>query len=199
MSMMSRAELIGIGAGAAGLALVCVLAVQGGVDPTWPFALWLGALCLAIAVEDVRQLRVADSASTLLFAGGCAWQVSQAHGEVFETLMLALLACAICGGALFIVRALHARITGRIGLGLGDVKFCGAAAAWTGLSGFPFMLLLASLTALVVVGLLSVSRFGWGRQRRLPFASFLAPALFMVWLASVPFTVAFPGGVFLHR
>jgi leader peptidase (prepilin peptidase) / N-methyltransferase len=199
MSMMSRAELIGIGAGAASLALVCVLAVQGGVDPTWPFALWLGALCLAIAVEDVRHLRVADSANALLFAGGCAWQVLQSHGEVLETLMLALLACAICGGALFIVRALHARITGRIGLGLGDVKFCGAAAAWTGLSGFPFMLLLASLTALIVVGLLSVSRFGWGRQRRLPFAAFLAPALLMVWLASASSAGSISDGVFLHR
>jgi leader peptidase (prepilin peptidase) / N-methyltransferase len=199
MSMMSRAELIGIGAGAAGLALVCVLAVQGGVDPTWPFALWLGALCLAIAVEDVRHLRVADSANALLFAGGCAWQVLQSHGEVLETLMLVLLACAICGGALFAVRALHARITGRIGLGMGDVKFCGAAAAWTGLSGFPFMLLLASITALAVVGLMSVSRFGWGRQRRLPFAAFLAPALFMVWLASASSAGSFPDGVFLSH
>jgi leader peptidase (prepilin peptidase) / N-methyltransferase len=199
MSMMSRAELIGIGAGAAGLTVAIALTSQGDFDPTWPFALWLGALCLAIAVEDVRHLRVADSANALLFAGGCAWQVSQAHGEVFETLMLALLACVICGGALLAVRALHARITGRIGLGLGDVKFCSAAAAWTGLSGFPFMLLLASLTALIVFGLISVTRSGWGRQRRLPFAAFLAPALFMVWLGSASSAGSFLDGVFLSR
>lgn len=198
MSKVSRRELFGICAGAFGLVIAVALAEKGGIDPTWPFGLWLGALCLAIAVEDVRHLRVADSANILLFVGGCAWQILQSQGAAYEALVLALLASLVCGGALLALRALHARISGRIGLGLGDVKFCAAAATWTGLAGFPLMLLLASLTALIVVGLMSVSRFGWNMQRRLPFAAFLAPALLMLWLAVSPLASSLVDGLLQH-
>ncbi len=85
----------------------------------------------------------------------------------------AALAYALAWG----LRALHARLRGRIGLGLGDVKFLAAATAWTGLAALPLVILVASLTALLALGLASLTGRRIGAATRLPFGPFLVLGL----------------------
>ena len=147
----------------------------------------LGALTVFIVFEDVERYRVADAANLTLFLTGTLWSAIQAvsgGSTVAAALGGAVLAAAVCGGALYLLRVTHAALSGREGIGLGDVKFCAAAGTWVGIMQFPFVLLAASLAALVFVGLCSLLGSGWSRDRRLPFAAFLAPALLVVWLAS---------------
>lgn len=125
-------------------------------------------LTLPIAWIDWRRRIIPNGLNLALLAAGlglAAWQdpdfVWLRVGEV-----------AVAFGLFWGVRALHARLRGRIGLGLGDVKFLAAATAWTGLAGLPFILLVASLSALLVVVLARLDA-----RTRLPFGPFLALGL----------------------
>lgn len=78
----------------------------------------------------------------------------------------------------------HRRFRGWDGLGLGDVNLAIAADACSGTQGALNVILLASLAALAVITLQSSTT---GRlvksDTRLPFASILAPAIWLVWFA----------------
>lgn len=141
----------------------------------------LGAITAAIAWEDWRALRVPDVLNLILLAAGIAVAVD-AEGPSRALAFRILLDAAICGGALWLVRIGYRRLAGRHGLGLGDVKFAAAAAPWIGWGLFPTLVLIASLAALAFVGAATLSG-GWRRGRRIAFATFLAAALAIVWLA----------------
>ncbi len=72
---------------------------------------------------------------------------------------------------------------GHDGLGLGDVKLAAAGGAWIGWTMLPVVIEIAALSALVVF--LIAPRLA-GRpahwNARLPFGSFLAPAIWATWL-----------------
>ena len=94
---------------------------------------------------------------------------------------------ALVGGGVFL--AMHYAYKwyrGIDGLGIGDVKLMTAAGAWTGIDGMTPIVLLASIGALAGV---AVSRLLFSRttdtpvlRTRIPFGSFLAPAILGVWL-----------------
>lgn len=87
---------------------------------------------------------------------------------------------ALVGGGAFLLLALGMeRLTGRPGLGMGDVKLLAALGLWTGVSGLPLVVLLASWAALPWA--LWVMLRG-ERERRLPFGPFLCLAGWMVTL-----------------
>lgn len=127
-------------------------------------------LTLPIAWIDLRRRIIPDGLNLALACAGlglAAWQDPEAVSVLLR------------GGEAFVayglfrgVRALHARLRGRIGLGLGDVKFLAAATAWTGLAGLPVLILVASLSALAVVVLRRLDA-----ATRLPFGPFLALGL----------------------
>ncbi|WP_342167178.1 A24 family peptidase [Methylobacterium sp. SD21] len=125
-------------------------------------------LTLPIAWIDWRRRIIPNGLNLALLAAGlglAAWQDP-------EFVWLRVGEVAVAFGLFWGVRALHARLRGRIGLGLGDVKFLAAATAWTGLTGLPFVLLVASLSALLVVVLARLDA-----RTRLPFGPFLALGL----------------------
>jgi leader peptidase (prepilin peptidase)/N-methyltransferase len=97
---------------------------------------------------------------------------------------------AVRGTALALVflglRAAYARLRGREGMGLGDVKLAGAGGMWLSLPAIPIAIEIAALSALAAA-LLAWLR---GRRRlhaatRLPFGLFLAPAIWLAWLVEV--------------
>lgn len=75
------------------------------------------------------------------------------------------------------LRAGYARLRGRTGLGLGDVKFVAAAMPWIGLAHLPLMILIASLSALLAVAALHLSGRRIGAGTQLPFGPFLVLGL----------------------
>lgn len=77
------------------------------------------------------------------------------------------------GGFLFLVAVIFERVTGKEGMGFGDVKLLAMLGAWMGWRSLPFVILLASLTGVIIGGgalLLS----GRGYRVRIPFGPFLS-------------------------
>lgn len=138
-------------------------------------------LTLAAAAIDLRHRIIPDRLNLALLGVGLA--VTAWEDPDLPALVGRLGEVALVFGLFWTLRALHARLRGRIGLGLGDVKFIAAATAWTGLLGVPLLILTASLAALVGV---LVAILGGGRvdrAARLPFGPFLALGLHMALAA----------------
>jgi leader peptidase (prepilin peptidase)/N-methyltransferase len=86
------------------------------------------------------------------------------------------------GGALLVgVAALFRRLRGIEGLGMGDQKFGFAAGLWIGWEQVPLMLLVATATALLFVGLRTALRSAQATAR-LPFGPFLGAGVLASWL-----------------
>ncbi|MGJ4930482.1 prepilin peptidase [Bradyrhizobium sp. HKCCYLS2038] len=135
--------------------------------------------CAGLIWTDMRHGLLPDWMNALVAASGFVqetvtadWQASLWDGA----------AAVAVGAALLLLRRLYVMIRGQQGLGLGDVKFLMAATLWTGLSGLPILLLIATLSALTaVLGLYVTGRTLTG-QTALPFGPFLVIGLLAVLL-----------------
>jgi leader peptidase (prepilin peptidase) / N-methyltransferase len=144
----------------------------------------LAALMLAIAVTDSRryiipnELTAAAFALALLRAGTVG-----PEADWYAVMWAALRALAIALPFLTLMWA-YRRWRGRDGLGLGDVKLAAVAGAWLGLTT---VFAVVELAALAALGAYAAS--GYLRKRPLkktaflPFGLFLAPAIWIGWLA----------------
>jgi leader peptidase (prepilin peptidase)/N-methyltransferase len=150
-----------------------------------PGSLTLAALplpiTLAVSVIDGRRRIIPDPLNLLLLASGLAVATLRAPDPAALAACLAQAAMAF--GLLWALRALYTRLRGRTGLGLGDVKFVCAATAWIGLTGLPFLILIASTTALAALALAALAGRQITREFRLPFGPFLAVGLHAALLA----------------
>ncbi len=146
--------------------------------------LYLGVLCGHIAWRDWHLFRIDDRANLLLMAGGIvqALTLRMAAGSgPGAALLWTFGEIAVCGASFLVLRLVFRYMTGRHGLGLGDVKFAAAAGAWTGIVAFPWMVMCASLLALIYVAARALGEGRWMGGRRIPFGAFLAPSLFATW------------------
>ena len=140
-------------------------------------AFWavLFAGLIALAVVDMRTLRLPDRLTWPLVALGVGWEFASGDG------VSGLIGAAL-GYAVFVAVELgYRRLRGRHGLGRGDAKLAAAAGAWCGWEGLPFVVMVASASALLAVLVLRerLERAGG----RIPFGPFLAFAVAMVWTA----------------
>ena len=144
-------------------------------------------ITVAVAVIDGRRRIIPNRLNLALLGLGLAVAAGRAPDAVPMAIPMALAqALATAGlafGALWAVRAAHGRLRGRVGLGLGDVKFVAAAAPWTGLSGLPWMILAASVLALAVLAVAALAGRHVDGATRLPFGPFLVVGLHAELLA----------------
>lgn len=77
------------------------------------------------------------------------------------------------GGSLFLVAFIYERITGREGMGGGDIKLLAMIGAWMGWWPLPLIVLIASLTG-AVIGAAFILFAGKGYRFRIPFGPFLS-------------------------
>ena len=168
------------------LTLLAVVAVSlaAAPGPDGLLGAFLGALMLAIAASDFQrylipnELTAAAAALALLRAGTLG---SEAGWEAVLWAAASALAVALPLAALM---AGYRWWRGRDGLGLGDIKLAATAGAWLGLVTLFAVVELATLSALGAYFLtgairkrpLKVTAF-------LPFGLFLAPAIWLGWLA----------------
>ena len=161
--------------------LVSLLAAPGAEGLNGAF---LAALMLAIMVSDAEryiipnELTAAAIALALLRAAtigpdagwiGIAWSFARAASVALPLLGL---------------MAGYRRWRGRDGLGLGDVKLAAVAGAWLGWSMIFAVLELAALAALGVYLLVAIlRRKSLKGTAFLPFGAFLAPCIWLGWLA----------------
>jgi leader peptidase (prepilin peptidase)/N-methyltransferase len=138
-----------------------------------PLAL-LCVLCVAVAWIDIRYGIIPDWLNLSIAAFGLlkifliedVWATVGALGEG-----------VIIGAVFWLLRRLYFKFRGIQGLGLGDVKFLGAAGIWVGVAGIPMLLLVATITALACVGAVQLSGRALTAQTSMSFGPFLAIGL----------------------
>ncbi len=148
------------------------------VGQSWHFLidLGLGVILLALSYIDLRTGLLPDILTLPLLVLGLAY-----HGVLQTNLLLAVLGAAV-GYALIAGLGLYWRRIRKVeGIGLGDAKLLAAGGAWVGISGLPFLLVIASGSALV--GLLFLSRVARLAEERaaIAFGPYLALGTWVVW------------------
>ncbi len=168
----------------AALLLGCAASLFAAQGTAGIFGALLFALILSVAIVDWRDLIIPDWMNSAIFGLGLAQAAALADGgERWSTVADALARSVAFGGALLLVRSIYGRVRGREGLGLGDVKLAAAGGAWIGWTMLPVVVEIAALSALAIF--LVAPRLTGGApkwQERLPFGSFLAPAVWATWL-----------------
>ena len=143
-------------------------------------------MCCVIAADDYTFRIVPDRILVILFTTGVLYGllVKDTLGEDLEDTISALaFRSAVPGLSALLVALIYKLVRGRDGLGLGDIKLIAAAGVWLPVNGSFYAIAAASILALagtVAIGL-------WRRQAAalvdsLPFAVFLAPAFWLLWL-----------------
>lgn len=146
---------------------------------------YMGFSVLAIALVDQRKFTIPDALSLPAIPLGLVAAMIASPDDWRAVLQNHLAAAALAAGALYLVRLAYRNLRGIEGLGLGDVKLAAAAGAWLGLQSLPVTLLLATGAALAAV-LLQALRPRKEKMTALtpvPFGSFLAPSIMIVWFA----------------
>ena len=149
-------------------------------------ARWLGAglalVMLAIAVIDARSFLIPDPLNAAGLMLGIVNAAVLGQGDLMAPAD-AVLRAVVAAAAFLGLRMAYARLRGRHGIGLGDVKLAAVAGAWLDWSILPIAIEIAALSALATYAL---CRYVLGRRMRptsrLPFGLFFAPAIWMGWL-----------------
>jgi leader peptidase (prepilin peptidase)/N-methyltransferase len=144
----------------------------------------LGWAMLAIAVIDWRSYTIPDVLSLPaiplgLLASGALVDPARDHLVSLDHVIGAGLGAA----SFWLVREGYWRLRRREGLGLGDVKLAAAGGAWTGWEQLADVVLLAAAAALAFAAVLAIAgRMTLTSSDRIPFGTFLAPAIWAAWL-----------------
>lgn len=144
----------------------------------------LGLIMLAIAAIDGRRFIIPNTLT------GAALLIGLVHAEVaapfspVEAVVFSMLRGAVVALIFFGLAAIYQRLRGRAGLGLGDVKLAGVAGIWL---DWLTLALAVEFAALAAIAFYLLRNYARGRalrtSARLPFGLFLAPAIWLGWLA----------------
>jgi leader peptidase (prepilin peptidase)/N-methyltransferase len=148
---------------------------------------WLGAglalAMLAIAVVDGQHFLIPDPLNAAGLVLGLANSAVLGQGDLVAAMAGAALRAAVLAVSFFGLRLIYARLRGRHGIGLGDVKLAAVAGIWLDWSVMPIAVEIAALSALAVYALRRyVLRHPLRSSSRLPFGLYFAPAIWIGWL-----------------
>jgi len=134
----------------------------------------LSLASVALSWADLRRGIIPDWLNLAIALAGLA-RVATLDGS--SAALVAACEGIIVGAIVWMLRRLYFSLRQYQGLGLGDVKLLAASAVWIGIAGAPVQLLVASLSALAVAGILKLVGLTMTRQTSLPFGPFLAIGL----------------------
>ena len=179
---------------AALVASACVCAASAWLlDPIDAvFSALLAVTTLIIAIVDLDRFEIPDTATVAVLVLGLAW--TQASGLNAEVLIQVIARCLVTAALLYALRGGYRAVRKIEGLGFGDVKLAGAGAAWLSPSHIAVAFLLGVTAAIaVILGRSLVTGERIKAHAAVPFGTFLAPAIWMVWFvqsAGLAFTAA---------
>jgi leader peptidase (prepilin peptidase)/N-methyltransferase len=159
----------------------------------------LAVLMVAIAVVDARRFIIPDELTATALALGLAYAAVQDADMWLQALAWALARGAVPAVAFLGVRAGYRWWRGREGIGLGDVKLAVVAGVWLDWPTIPIAIDIAAVTALgAYLVMFLFFRRAIRRTARLPFGLFLAPAIWLAWIADTallfyPTIISTPG------
>ncbi|HUS53084.1 MAG TPA: A24 family peptidase [Thermohalobaculum sp.] len=165
----------GIELAAISVALWSVLIAPGWL--AWATA-GLGWTLLALAVIDYRHMILPDVLNLLLIPAGLA-VATLTPAAALQHHIAGVMAGAASLGA---VAWIYQRLTGRDGLGLGDVKLFAAAGAWVGWQGLPSVLLIGATVGLAAACVLARTKGAPGPREPVAFGPYLALGYWITWL-----------------
>jgi leader peptidase (prepilin peptidase)/N-methyltransferase len=144
----------------------------------------LAVLMVAIAAIDARRFVIPDELTAAALALGLGYAALQDAGAWLQVLIWSLARGAAPAIVFLAIRAAYRRWRGRDGIGLGDVKLAAVAGVWLDWPAIPVAIDIAAVAALGTYLLLFLCfRRVVRRTTRLPFGLFLAPAIWLTWLA----------------
>lgn len=127
------------------------------------------ASLIVISFIDLRHQIIPDVITLPGIVIGVAFSVFSGHISWLDSLIGVLAG----GGGLYLIAVAFERLTGKEGMGGGDVKFLAMIGAWMGWKALPFVILFSSLVGIILGGgSLLLSR--QGLQAKIPFGPFLA-------------------------
>ncbi|OPX38304.1 MAG: prepilin peptidase [Desulfobacteraceae bacterium 4484_190.1] len=132
------------------------------------FFLFIATL-VTISFIDIHHTIIPDVLSISGIVAG--WAVSIIPGHI--SLVNSLIGTIAGGGSLFLVAFIYERITGRPGMGGGDLKLLAMIGAWMGWRPLPLIVLISSLTG-TIVGIAFLLIAGKNFRTRIPFGPFLS-------------------------
>lgn len=132
----------------------------------------LGLILIATSAVDWKTQRLPDAATLAVAILGAILTATTSTAALIE----GLVAAALVGGVMWLVRSLSRRRGAEAGLGLGDVKLAAALALWLGAAS-GWMIALAAILGLAAMALLRPA------DGKLPFGPWIAAAGFGVGLA----------------
>jgi leader peptidase (prepilin peptidase) / N-methyltransferase len=144
----------------------------------------LAVLMVAIAAVDARLFIIPDELTAAALLLGLAYAAVQDADMWLQALAWSL-ARGVAPALVFLgVRAGYRRWRGREGIGLGDVKLAAVAGVWLDWATIPIAIDIAAVAALGAYLIFFLCfRRAVRRTTRLPFGLFLAPAIWLAWIA----------------
>lgn len=149
--------------------LSLALFIRFGYHPQYFLFLLFAGTLLTLSFIDLDHKILPDVLTLPGIAVG--WAVSFLPGGI--SWLDSLIGLVSGGGALYLVAALYARITGREGLGGGDIKLLAMIGAWLGWISLPLIVLMSSLSG-AVIGSVFILVGGKGARTQIPFGPFLS-------------------------
>lgn len=148
------------------------------------FGAALALLMLAIAVSDARHFLVPNVLTAPAFLLGLLFEAVFGAEPIAAAIAVCLLRALAAALPFLALMVLYQWLRGRPGLGLGDVKLAAVAGAWLDWFTIAMVIEAAALAALITY---AVWRYLLRRPvtatTRLPFGLFLAPAIWLGWIA----------------
>ena len=149
--------------------LSLVLFTIYGISFQYLLSLLFAATLVTISFIDLDHRIIPDILSLPGVAAG--WAVSFFPWGVYW--IDSLIGTLAGGGSLYLVAVLYEKMTGREGMGGGDIKLLAMIGAWMGWQALPLIVLIASLTG-AVIGMVFILFSGKGYRFRIPFGPFLS-------------------------
>jgi leader peptidase (prepilin peptidase)/N-methyltransferase len=124
---------------------------------------------VAISFIDLRHQIIPDVLSLPGIAVGFAASFFLVHLSWLDS----VIGIIAGGGSLYLVAFIYHRLTGKEGMGGGDVKLLAMIGAWIGWRSLPLIVLISSLTG-AIIGCVVLVLAGKGFRVRIPFGPFLS-------------------------
>jgi len=146
----------------------------------------LALVMLAIAVIDWRSFIIPDALNAAGAILGIIYAIAQKPDAMLQTAALAASRGGLIALIFFALRYSYARLRGRQGLGLGDVKLAFVAGVWLDWLLIPIAIQMAAFAALSAYLLRQfISGQSISAANRMPFGLFFAPAIWVCWVLQV--------------